>query len=328
MRFLLGCWLADARAWAANPAESALLEFDARNIITSWANRATFDSGLHDYANRDWQGLVGDHYHRRWQLYLDSLDSALTTGAEPKAIDWYAVDYAWCHQQNPYPTTPMGDTWDTASQVWDDLTVDPMFAVVTAAAANPMITPDESTTVTTTVHDTNPFRPATGVSVAPRGPTGFTTGPAVSVPDIAPGTIGTDTSTVTVPAGYTATTAMDRIFFAAATAFHYGRNATGNTGYASLLVPSPVQPPYRAATFTTTTFVQHDDTSANYPAGADMWGGTNAFGTIYLPGALPVGGTITTRVTAQDPSGPWARAGIVVRDSLLDNGSAATSTWR
>lgn len=321
-RFLLGGWLADARASAANPAESALLEFDARNIITSWANRATFDSGLHDYANRDWQGLVGDHYHRRWRLYLDSLDAALATGAEPKPIDWYAVDDAWCHQQNPYPTTPKGDTWDTASQLWDDLTVDPMFAVVTAVAANPVVNPGESTMVTTTVHDTNPFRPATGVSVALRGPSGFTTGPAVSVPDIAPGTTGTATSTVTVPADYTASTAMDRIFLAATITFHYGRNAPSNTGYASMLIPAPVRPPYRTATFTTTAFGQHDDTFAIYTAGADMWGGTNEFGTIYLPGALPVGGTITTRVTAQDPSGPWARAGIVVRDSLPDNGSA------
>ena len=53
-----------------------------------------------------------------------------------------------------------------------------------------------------------------------------------------------------------------------------------------------------------------------------MWGATNEFGTIYRPLALPEGGTVVTRLTAQDPTGPWARAGIVVRNSLADNGAA------
>lgn len=320
-RFLLGVWLADARAAAAGDAERALLEFDARNIITSWANRQTFDSGLHDYANRDWQGLVGDHYHHRWSLLFASLDTALATGGDPKPIDWYAVDDAWCHQQNSYPTTPRGDTWATASAVWDNLTVDPMFTLVSASAAAPVVTAGDSVTVTTTVRNTSPFHPATGVTVALRAPSGFGTGPSASLPDIGPGATATATGTVAVPAGYVAGTAMDRISVAATAMFHYGQNAVGNTGYASLLVPSPVQPPYRTATFTTSTFGQHDSTFAIYTAGADMWGATNEFGTIYLPGALAVGSSITTQVTAQDPTEQWARAGIVVRNSLAGNGS-------
>ncbi|HEY4460008.1 MAG TPA: alpha-N-acetylglucosaminidase [Pseudonocardiaceae bacterium] len=317
-RFLLGVWLADARASANGPAERALLEYDARNIITAWANRATFDSGLHDYANRDWQGLVGDHYHHRWQLYFDGLDTALANGADPAPIDWYAVDDAWCHQQNSYTTTASGDTWTTANQVWDNLTVDPMFLTVTAAANDAVVAAGGSVQVTPTVSNTNPFTPATGVSVALRG---FTTGAPVPLPDIAPGATATTEATVTVPADYVANTAMDRISVAATTTFHYGHNATGNTGYAALLVPSPVQPPYRTATFTTSTFGQHEDTFAIYTAGADIWGATNEFGTIYLPGALAVGGSITTQVSAQDPTEQWARAGIVVRNSLASNGS-------
>ena len=35
-RFLLGHWLADAKSWATDNAESKLLEYNARNQITLW----------------------------------------------------------------------------------------------------------------------------------------------------------------------------------------------------------------------------------------------------------------------------------------------------
>src|SRR5690606_4030090 len=56
--FLLGRWLADARSWSGEPG----VEYDARSILTHWGTRAGSEAGLHDYANREWAGLVGDHY--------------------------------------------------------------------------------------------------------------------------------------------------------------------------------------------------------------------------------------------------------------------------
>jgi alpha-N-acetylglucosaminidase len=57
-----------------------------------------------------------------------------------------------------------------------------------------------------------------------------------------------------------------------------------------------------------------------------MWGGVNEFGTIYRSAALAVGGSVTTEVTAQADTGPWARAGIVVRDDLTTNGATGYLT--
>src|SRR5207248_3384023 len=164
-QFLLGTWLADARASAANPAQRRLLEYDARNIITAWADRATFDAGLHDYANRDWQGLVGDHYHHRWQLYLDSLDKALVTGAEPQPVDFYALDDAWARQDNPYPTTSSGDTWTVARRDWDEVTLYPMFAQITADVASVVVSAGDSVSVNAQIENTSPFNAAKGVSL-------------------------------------------------------------------------------------------------------------------------------------------------------------------
>ncbi|MER8089002.1 alpha-N-acetylglucosaminidase [Streptomyces sp. NPDC058316] len=109
-RFMLGPWLKDARSWGDTDAERAAAEFDARSILTTWGHRSGSESGgLRDYANREWSGLVSDFYAERWTLYLDSLDTALTTGRPPAAIDWFTRDNAWNLERKSYPVKPTGD---------------------------------------------------------------------------------------------------------------------------------------------------------------------------------------------------------------------------
>lgn len=52
-----------------------------KSTRTTWGPRATDKGGLHDYANRDWSGLVADLYLPRWKRFFASLDTALATGA-------------------------------------------------------------------------------------------------------------------------------------------------------------------------------------------------------------------------------------------------------
>ncbi|MEU3693327.1 alpha-N-acetylglucosaminidase [Streptomyces narbonensis] len=109
-RFLLGPWLADARAWGTDRAERDRLEYDARSILTTWGGRVPSETGgLHDYANREWAGLVQDVYAPRWAAYFASLDTALTNRTDPQPIDWFARDDAWARGHEPYATTPAGD---------------------------------------------------------------------------------------------------------------------------------------------------------------------------------------------------------------------------
>ncbi|WP_412540094.1 alpha-N-acetylglucosaminidase TIM-barrel domain-containing protein [Longispora sp. K20-0274] len=114
-RFLLGTWLAGSTG-------SAQTEYDARSIITTWGTRAGSEGGqLHDYANRDLSGLVADFYAMRWGRYLDTLDTALTSGGSPASIDWFAVEDAWNQARTSYPVTPTGDPATLAARVRDAL---------------------------------------------------------------------------------------------------------------------------------------------------------------------------------------------------------------
>ncbi|MFC9327543.1 alpha-N-acetylglucosaminidase [Kitasatospora sp. NPDC057015] len=117
-RFMLGPWVADARAQGATPAERDRLEYDARSILTTWGSRGPSDGGgLHDYAAREWSGLVSGLYAERWALFFASLDTALSTGRAPAPIDWFALDDGWARRTDPLPTAPAVDPVELARAV-------------------------------------------------------------------------------------------------------------------------------------------------------------------------------------------------------------------
>ncbi|HTL74261.1 MAG TPA: alpha-N-acetylglucosaminidase TIM-barrel domain-containing protein [bacterium] len=107
--WLLGRWLADARQWGATPEEKDRYECDARELITTW----TSSDSIPDYANRQWNGMLGEFYHHRWQMWLDALSSSLTHGialdedaTRNKIRDW---ELAWTRQHDRFLTEPHGD---------------------------------------------------------------------------------------------------------------------------------------------------------------------------------------------------------------------------
>ncbi|GAA4882881.1 alpha-N-acetylglucosaminidase TIM-barrel domain-containing protein [Kitasatospora terrestris] len=131
-RFLLGPWLNAARACSTDSARQATCEYDARSVLTTWGTRSGSEGGgLHDYANREWSGLVADFYAMRWSAYLDGLDSALTTGRAPAAIDWFAVEDAWNRERDTFPAAASGDPVAEATAVRDALPPLPVSGPVT-----------------------------------------------------------------------------------------------------------------------------------------------------------------------------------------------------
>ncbi|WP_405783448.1 alpha-N-acetylglucosaminidase [Streptomyces sp. NBC_00859] len=117
-RFLLGRWIADARAWGADSAEKDRLAHDAVSLLTVWGDRAAADDGgLRDYANREWAGLVGGLYTLRWKTYFQELDTALAESRAPRDIDWYTIEDGWVRNHPPYPTEPSGDIVRIARRV-------------------------------------------------------------------------------------------------------------------------------------------------------------------------------------------------------------------
>jgi alpha-N-acetylglucosaminidase len=319
--FLFGPWLQDARNSASGPAEAAQLEYDARTMVTEWGT-GTAEPILHDYADRDREGLM-QFYQSRWQTYFSSLDTALRTNSAPATINWAAIDDAWCHQQNSYPTTPSGNTYQLAGQVWQTVSTDPAFARLSARTTPATVAPGQANAVTVTFNNGNPVYPAANVSVALSAPAGFTVAPTspTTFASVASGATVSATFAVTAPADYQATGALDKVPLSTTASFGYDGATATSTAIPPLVGVSPVDSTYDTAAYTTAAFGQKGDTFGIYAGGADMWLGTNQFGTIYSPAALADGHTVTTEVSAQDDTGPWARAGIVVRNSLASNTS-------
>ena len=74
--FLLGVWLQDARRWGETKEEKAVCERNARELLTLW--NSTYN--ITDYANRQWNGLLGSFYHHRWEMWAKALSDSLAKG--------------------------------------------------------------------------------------------------------------------------------------------------------------------------------------------------------------------------------------------------------
>jgi alpha-N-acetylglucosaminidase len=108
--WLLGVWIAGARSWGATGAEKDLCERNARELLTTWTRR----DNITDYANRQWNGLLGQFYYHRWEMWLNALNDSLASG---KVIDESATrnqirdwELSWTRQTNGhFATVAHGD---------------------------------------------------------------------------------------------------------------------------------------------------------------------------------------------------------------------------
>lgn len=118
--FMLGPWLATARSWGATSAEKALYERNARDLITLWGDA---NSPLHEYANRQWSGLLNNFYKPRWRQFFQMLQHSLQTNAAPDlpAFDkqirtW---EWQWVNRQQTFPVSAQGNSIQTARRLYD-----------------------------------------------------------------------------------------------------------------------------------------------------------------------------------------------------------------
>ena len=122
--WMVGRWIGDALALAeaVAPGDTAVranFERNARMQLTTWGDRACADGGkLHDYAYKEWNGLLRDFYLPRWQAFFAAEAREPGSGA---TLDWYALEEPWTHRTDPYPAVPQGDPIDTARSVFTAL---------------------------------------------------------------------------------------------------------------------------------------------------------------------------------------------------------------
>ncbi|MEU8999370.1 alpha-N-acetylglucosaminidase [Streptomyces caniferus] len=315
-RFLLGPWLAEARAMASGAEEEARLEHSARALITTWADQATADGGsLANYANRDWHGLIGEVHLPQWQAYLDELADALAGDRPPRTFDWYALEEPWTRARTGHPLRPTTDAYRTARRAHDILAKAPYQGTVTVTADPPALPPGGRATVTAALRNVNGLRATGRVDFALTGVGATASGP-VSLPSLPPGGTGRARWRVTAPTGPLTAPLHPLPYDLTVDYGPQGEPRVRAAQHGTLFVAGPLDPELRTVTTNAAVFGQLDDRLAVNGGGADLWKATAEFGAVYRPGALAAGGSVTVEVTSQDATGPWARAGLVVRNRL------------
>ena len=119
--WMVGTWIGDALTLAeavapGDPAVRVLFERNARLQLTTWGDRACADGGkLHDYAYKEWNGLLRDFYLPRWQAFFAAEAREPGSGA---TLDWYALEEPWTLRTDPYPSLSLSDPVTTAREVF------------------------------------------------------------------------------------------------------------------------------------------------------------------------------------------------------------------
>jgi alpha-N-acetylglucosaminidase len=118
--FLLGKWIADARSCGMDSNEKDLYELNARNLVTLWGDK---ESELHEYANRQWAGLIKGFYKPRWEQFFEYLRAKVILGARMEMNDFDAAvknwEWQWVTGRDVYPATPTGNAVEVATALYN-----------------------------------------------------------------------------------------------------------------------------------------------------------------------------------------------------------------
>lgn len=117
--FLLGVWLNNAKKMGDTNTEKSIYEKNARNLITTWGDK---NSGTHDYANKQWAGLIKDFYKQRWKQYFEFLvenwngnEQLKQSEFEEKIKKW---EWQWVNQTKVYIDKPKGNSIDITTNLF------------------------------------------------------------------------------------------------------------------------------------------------------------------------------------------------------------------
>lgn len=117
--FLLGTWLASAKASATSAVERQLFEFQARNQITIWGPTGQ----IVDYAVKQWAGLVKDYCLPRWQYFFEQINFSVAknkgrfSDSKCRKRIFKEVEEPFGVARHTYPTEASGDPYKMAKLI-------------------------------------------------------------------------------------------------------------------------------------------------------------------------------------------------------------------
>ena len=118
--FLLGNWIESAKKWADNSSELNLYEWNARNLITLWGPGT---SSLHDYAQKQWSGIMKDFYYTRWKMLIDEVKESMKNNHEfnQEGFNLKVSEFEerWTKENNIYETETQGNSLFEAKRIFE-----------------------------------------------------------------------------------------------------------------------------------------------------------------------------------------------------------------
>lgn len=116
---LLGKWVNDAKRMGTNKEEKLQFERDAKTLITVWSDK---DASLHEYACKQWAGMVKSFYKPRWEQFFNYATSCLRENRtfndkwfDDKMKDW---EWAWVKNQEKFSEMPLGNSVETVNSLF------------------------------------------------------------------------------------------------------------------------------------------------------------------------------------------------------------------
>jgi len=117
--FLLGKWVNDAERMGTNKEEKLQFERNAKTLITLWSDK---DASLHEYACKQWAGMVKSFYKARWEQFFTYAISCLKENKtldekwfDDKMKDW---EWAWVNNQEEFTENPSGNAVESANHLF------------------------------------------------------------------------------------------------------------------------------------------------------------------------------------------------------------------
>ena len=98
-------WINQAKRLADNADDFTrmLYKLNAKMLVTTWGSYKQSEvGGLHDYSNRQWSGLIGGFYKKRWELWINERINELEGKPFTDKIDWFNFEWSWVREETVF----------------------------------------------------------------------------------------------------------------------------------------------------------------------------------------------------------------------------------
>ncbi len=107
--FRLNRWLQQAKDFGKMEYDKKQAIRNAKMQITIWGPQTNAATDLHEYAHKEWNGLLGSLYYNRWKLFFENELQKLQ-GKKTEEINFFEIEKQWMNKPDLYNTKSISPT--------------------------------------------------------------------------------------------------------------------------------------------------------------------------------------------------------------------------